>query len=83
MKKFSGDRVFNPESYGVMRLVWWENGDCLVENHNGVADITAEAVTFFIKRRLMRIQGKNLSVCELDRGIIKIKGEISAIEYLT
>lgn len=72
-----------PECGGAVCITLWEDKAVSVENHSGVADVRDECVKFFCKKRVAEVNGENLTVEELDGNLLRIKGKILSIEYLT
>ncbi len=72
-----------PEGAGFFKISMWEDNFIVIENHQGIADMKKECIKIFRKKRILAIFGENLSIKELDGYILKIKGKIFKIEYLT
>lgn len=72
-----------PESAGVLKISLYGESFAEIENHDGIADMKDECIKFYSKKRIASVKGKNLSIEELSESIIRIKGEILSIEYLT
>ncbi len=72
-----------PESAGYFKLSLWEDDLIQIENHSGIIDLKDECIKIRIRDRIMAINGEKLSIKELDGCILKIKGKIFGIEYLT
>lgn len=71
------------ECAGALCVTLWDDKAVSVENHSGVADVRSECVKFYSKKRVAAINGENLTVEELDGNLLRIKGKILSIEYLT
>ena len=73
-----------PECAGYLKVAMFEDNFITIENHQGILDMKQECIKIFAhNRRLLGIFGENLAIKELDGIILKIKGKIFKIEYLT
>lgn len=72
-----------PECDGTMCITVWGDSEVCAENHSGIADVKSECVKFYVKKRIAAVNGEDLTINELDGNILRIKGKILSIEYLT
>ncbi len=80
MKHFD---ILPPESGGAVKISVWDDDVAQVENHEGIADVKDQCVKVWAGGRLLAVNGEDLTLAELDRYVLKIKGRILSIEYLT
>ena len=75
---------FAPEGAGYLKVAMFEDNFITVENHQGILDMKSECIKIFCNnKRIIGIMGEKLTIKELDGTILKIKGKIFKIEYLT
>ena len=74
---------FAPEGAGYLKVSLFEDNFITIENHLGILDMKSECIKIFCQKRVLGIFGENLAIKELDGCVLKIKGKIFKIEYLT
>ncbi len=79
---FTAD-ILPPESGGAVKLSMWDGTSVQIENHEGIADVRNECVKVWAGGRLLAVNGEKLMLAELNGYVLKIKGRIFSIEYLT
>ena len=72
-----------PEGAGYLKVSLFEDNFVTIENHLGILDMKNECIKIFCSKKILGIFGENLAIKELDGCILKIKGKIFKIEYLT
>ena len=72
-----------PEGAGYLKVSLFEDDFITIENHLGILDMKSQCIKIFCAKKILGIFGENLSIKELDGCILKIKGKIFKIEYLT
>ena len=75
--------ILPPEGFGEAKLSLYGDRALSAENHTGLVSIGSTAILFRVGTRLACVRGTELFVEEADGALLRIKGKISSIEYLT
>lgn len=58
------------------------NNEMCVDGYRGVLEYHSELIRLNLGNRQLKIQGRGLSICVMERSYIEVEGYIMAIEFL-